>query len=188
MPEALVGIHTHNDAGCAVGNTLAAIQEGATQVQGTINGYGERTGNVDLCTAIPNLQIKMGYDLITPEQMTRLTHTSHLVAELANMTPRDHAPYVGRDSFTHKGGMHADAVRKLKASYEHINPELVGAHTHVAVSEMSGRSSLLQKSTEFGIELNRDHPDTRKILKEIKDLENRGYEFEGPRAMARLTP
>ncbi len=186
LPQAPIGIHTHNDSGCAVANTLAAIREGAMHVQGTINGYGERTGNVDLCSVIPNLQLKMGYDVVTPEQLGTLAHTAHFVAELANMTPRDHQPFVGRDAFTHKGGMHADAVRKQKASYEHINPELVGNRTHIAVSEVSGRSSLTQKAEEFGITLDRDTPETKQILQRVKELENDGYEFEGADASLEL--
>lgn len=186
LPQAQIGIHTHNDSGCAVANSLAAVLEGATQVQGTMNGYGERTGNVDLCTVIPNLQLKMGYDVISPEQLRQLTHTSHLVAELANMTPRDHAPFTGRDAFTHKGGMHADAVRKKKASYEHIDPELIGNRTHIAVSEVSGRSSLMQKAAEFGIVLERDDPATMSILEQVKSLESQGYEFEGADASLEL--
>ena len=186
VPEAQIGVHTHNDSGCAVANTLASIQEGAMHVQGTINGYGERTGNVDLCTVVPNLQLKMGYEVISDEQLQRMTHVSHYVAELANMQPRDHQPFVGRDAFTHKGGMHADAVRKQKASYEHIVPELVGNRTHIAVSEVSGRSSLIQKATEFGIELDRDTPETKQILGRVKELENEGYEFEGADASLEL--
>jgi 2-isopropylmalate synthase len=186
LPKAAIGIHTHNDSGCGVANTLAAVVEGATQIQGTINGYGERTGNADLCTIIPNLQLKMGYNIVAPNQLERLTHLSHVVAELANMNPRDHQPYVGRDAFTHKGGMHADAVRKLKTSYEHIDPAQVGNRTHIAISEVSGRSSLLQKSAEFGFALDRDGADTREILKRVKEMENEGYEFEGADASLEL--
>jgi len=186
LPQARLGIHTHNDTGCAVANAIAAVQTGAVQVQGTINGYGERTGNVNLCTVIPNLQIKLGYDVLQPEQLARIAHVSRVVAELANMNPRDHAPYVGRDAFTHKGGMHADAVMKIKASYEHIDPALVGNITHIAVSEVSGRSSLLQKAAEFDIPLKRDAPETRRILARIKELENEGYEFEGADASLEL--
>ncbi len=179
LPDAVIGIHTHNDSGCAVANTLAAVLEGAAHVQGTVNGYGERTGNANLCTVIANLQLKMGFDVVTPAQLERLSSTSHLVAELANVTPRDHAPYVGRNAFTHKGGMHADAVRKLKVSYEHVNPELVGNRTLIAVSEMSGRSSVIQKAAELGITLERDDPATSAVLARVKGLENEGYEFEG---------
>ncbi|MBP8132354.1 MAG: citramalate synthase [Candidatus Hydrogenedentes bacterium] len=186
LPEARLGIHTHNDVGCGVANALAAVVEGADQVQGTINGYGERTGNANLCTVIPNLQIKMGLDVVTREQLARLWHVSHFVAEMANQSPRDFEPYVGRDAFTHKGGMHADAVRKFKASYEHVDPAQIGNRTIIAVSEVSGRSSLLEKAEEFGIPLDRDQPETRKILARIKDLENQGYEFEGADASLEL--
>src|SRR5690606_15266670 len=172
LPGATLGIHAHNDSGCGVANTLSAVSAGAVQIQGTVNGYGERTGNANLCTIIPDIQLKMGIPVVSPEQLKRLTHLSHLVAELANMALYDAAPYVGRDAFTHKGGMHADAVKKHKASYEHIAPELVGNRTHVSVSEMSGRSSVLQKADEFGIVLDRDRPETREILRQVKELEN----------------
>ncbi|MBN2308024.1 MAG: citramalate synthase [Candidatus Hydrogenedentes bacterium] len=186
LPDAPLGIHVHNDSGCAVANTLSAVSAGATHVQGTINGYGERTGNANLSSVIPNLQLKMGLPVVEPEQLARLTHLSHLVAELANMTPRDSDPFVGRDAFTHKGGMHADAVKKLKTSYEHIVPELVGNRTHISVSEMSGRSSLLQKAAEFGMALDRDAPETKQVLQRVKELENEGYEFEGADASLEL--
>jgi 2-isopropylmalate synthase len=186
LPKARIGIHTHNDSGCAVANTLAAVAAGAVQVQGTINGYGERTGNANLSIIIPNLQLKMGIPVVRPHQLARLTHLSHLVAELANMAPRDSDPYVGRDAFTHKAGMHADAVQKLKASYEHIAPELVGNRTRITVSEMSGRASLLHKASELGVQLERDTPETRRILQWIKELESQGYEFEGADASLEL--
>ncbi len=186
IPEAAVGIHVHNDSGCAVANTLSAVHEGASHVQGTINGYGERTGNANLISVIPNLQLKMGVEVVTSEQLARLTHLSHLVAELANTAPRDSDPFVGRDAFTHKGGMHADAVGKVKYSYEHIVPEWVGNRTHISVSEMSGRSSLLQKAADLGIVLDRDLPETKHILQRVKDLENEGYEFEGADASLEL--
>lgn len=186
LPQAQIGIHTHNDGGCAVANSLMAVLEGATQVQGTINGYGERTGNANLCTVIPDLQLKMGYEVLTEEQLSRLTKVALRTSELANMSPRDSQPFVGRDAFTHKGGMHADAVCKSKASYEHINPALVGNCTHIAVSEVAGRSSLIQKAAEFGIELKKDQPETAQIMARIKELENEGYEFEGADASLEL--
>ncbi len=186
LPKAQIGIHTHNDGGCAVANSLMAVLEGATQVQGTINGYGERTGNANLCTVIPDLQLKMGYEVLTDEQLSRLTKVALRTSELANMSPRDSQPFVGRDAFTHKGGMHADAVGKSKASYEHINPALVGNCTHIAVSEVAGRSSLIQKAAEFGIELKKDQPETAQIMARIKELENEGYEFEGADASLEL--
>lgn len=178
LPDAPLGIHAHNDGGCGVANSLEAVRAGAVQVQGTINGYGERTGNANLTTIIPDIQLKMGFQVTGDNQLSRLTHLSHLVAELANMMPDDSQPFVGRDAFTHKGGMHADAVSKVKHSYEHILPELVGNRTRISVSEVSGRSSLLQKAADFGIDLERDNPQTRAILARIKELESQGYEFE----------
>lgn len=186
LPEAQLGIHTHNDTGCGVANTLAAVRAGAVQVQGTINGYGERTGNANLCTIIPDLELKMGLTVVGNDSLNQLTRLSHLVAELANMTPRDHDPYVGHDAFTHKGGMHADAVRKLKASYEHVDPTVVGNTTSIPVSEMSGRSSLLQKAAELGFVLDKANPATRTILQRVKDLEHAGFEFEGADASLEL--
>ncbi|PCJ56203.1 MAG: citramalate synthase [Candidatus Hydrogenedentota bacterium] len=186
LPETPLGIHAHNDVGCGVANSLAAIEEGAMQVQGTINGYGERTGNADLCTIVPALQLKMGYDLVSPDEMSGLTHLSHLVAELANMIPVDNAPFIGRDAFTHKGGMHADAVRKMKSSYEHIDPVLVGNTTHIPVSEVAGRSSLLEKAMEMGIELDRNSSETKAILNNVKEKESTGFEFEGADASLEL--
>jgi 2-isopropylmalate synthase len=186
LPHTDLGIHTHNDSGCAVANSLAAVSAGAVQVQGTINGYGERTGNANLSTIIPDLQLKMGIPVVSPEQLARLTHVSHLVAELANMAPRDSDPYVGRDAFTHKAGMHADAVRKSKVSYEHIDPTLVGNWTRITVSEMSGRASLLHKASELGVALEAETPETRRILAHVKELENQGYEFEGADASLEL--
>jgi len=186
LPDAALGIHTHNDSGCAVANTLAAVHAGVVQVQGTINGYGERTGNANLSTIIPDLQLKMGVPVVDPEQLANLSHVSHLVAELANMAPRDSDPFVGRDAFTHKGGMHANAVQKLKSSYEHIEPEMVGNHTHLTVSEMSGRSSLLHRARELGIDLDRDSPEARSVLARVKELEREGYEFEAADASLEL--
>lgn len=181
-----LGIHTHNDTGCAVANSISAVLAGASHVQGTINGYGERTGNANLCTLIPNLQLKMGYQIITPEQMSKLTHVSHLIAELANVAPRDWDPYVGKDAFTHKAGMHADAVRKTKVSYEHIDPKLVGNETHISVSELAGRANLIQKAQDLGIILEKDNPQIKKLLQKIKQLEHEGYEFEGADASLEL--
>jgi len=186
FPCVPIGIHTHNDTGCAVANSLLSVYAGARHVQGTINGYGERTGNANLCTLIPNLQFKMGFDVISEEQMRKLTYTAHLVAELANVAPKDSDPYVGRDAFTHKAGMHADAVRKTKSSYEHINPEWIGNLTHIAISELSGRANLIQKAQELGIHLDKDSPQIRKLLQRIKVLETEGYEFEGADASFEL--
>jgi 2-isopropylmalate synthase len=186
LPDTPLGIHAHNDSDCGTANSLMAIQEGAVQLQGTINGYGERTGNANLCSIVPSLQLKMGYDVVSAEQLTGLSRMSYLVAELANMVPKDNAPFVGRDAFTHKGGMHADAVRKMKSSYEHIDPPLVGNTTHIPVSEMSGRASLMEKAAELGIELTKNDPKTKAILQKVKDLENLGLEFEGADASLEL--
>lgn len=186
LPDAPLGIHCHNDSGCAEANTLMAVREGAVHVQGTLNGYGERTGNANLTTVIPDIQLKMGLPVVSDEQLAGLTPMAHMAAELANMTPRDCDPFVGRDAFTHKGGMHANAIGKTTVSYEHVAPELVGNRRHVPVSEMSGRSSLLEKAAELGIELDRDRPDTKEILKRVKDLENQGFEFEGADASLEL--
>lgn len=186
LPDTPIGIHAHNDAGCAAANSLVAIQAGAIQLQGTINGYGERTGNANLCTIIPSLQLKMGYECVSAENLQGLTRLSHLVAELANMIPVDNAPYIGRDAFTHKGGMHADAVRKMKSSYEHVEPTLIGNTTHIPVSEVSGRSSLMEKAAELGITLEKGDPRTKAILQKVKDLENEGLEFEGADASLEL--
>lgn len=179
LPDTPLGIHAHNDAGCAAANSIIAMQEGCIQLQGTVNGYGERTGNANLCTIIPSLQLKLGYDCVSDDNLKGLTRLSHLVAELANMIPVDNAPYIGRDAFTHKGGMHADAVRKMKSSYEHVDPTLIGNNTHIPVSEVSGRSSLLEKAAELGITLDKADPKTKAILQKVKDLENEGLEFEG---------
>lgn len=186
FPGVPLGIHTHNDTGCAVANSISAVMAGARHVQGTINGYGERTGNANLCTLIPNLQLKMGFRVISGEQLKRLTYVSHLVAELANVAPRDWDPYVGKDAFTHKAGMHADAVRKTKVSYEHIDPTLVGNVTHISVSELAGRANLIQKAEELGIVLEKDNPQLKKLLQKIKQLEHEGYEFEGADASLEL--
>ncbi len=167
-------------------NSISAVIAGARHVQGTINGYGERTGNANLCTLIPNLQLKMGFRVISEEQLKRLTYVSHLIAELANVAPRDWDPYVGKDAFTHKAGMHADAVRKTKVSYEHIDPALVGNATHISVSELAGRANLIQKAEELGIVLEKDNPQLKKLLQRIKQLEHEGYEFEGADASLEL--
>lgn len=186
LPGAALGIHAHNDIGCAVASSMAAVAEGAVQVQGTINGYGERTGNANLSTLIPLLQLKQGVSLVPPESLATITHLSHFVAELANMAPRDEAPFVGRHAFTHKGGMHADAVVKHKASYEHIDPSLVGNVTRMPVSEVSGRSHLLQRAAELGIPLDRENPETRALLEQVKTLERHGVEFEAADASLEL--
>ncbi len=174
-----LGIHAHNDGGLAVANSLAAVRAGATMVQGTINGYGERAGNADLCAIIPNLQLKMKSDCLPPEQLKNLKKVSLFVDELANVRSNPRAPFVGQSAFAHKGGMHVDAVRKNTRTFEHIDPALVGNRRRILVSELSGKSNVILKAIEFGVDLERDTPETQRILNELKRLGSDGYEFEG---------
>ena len=183
-----VGIHTHNDSGLAVANTLAAVEVGATQVQGTINGVGERCGNTDLTTLIPNLILKMGKKThIWPEQLAALTSISRFVDEMINRSPRKNQPFVGHSAFAHKGGIHVSAIRKNSETYEHIRPELVGNQQRILISEQAGKSNLLVKLKEFGI-TNLDSKDSRllDLLTDIKELESRGYQFDGAEASFEL--
>ena len=174
-----VGIHCHNDCEMAVANSVAAVQAGASQVQGTINGIGERCGNANLVSIIPNLQLKLGFNCIPEENITALTHVARFVSEVANMPFNDKAPYVGNDAFSHKGGMHIDAVNKNPISYEHINPEQVGNIRHILVSEVAGRGALLNKLQQIEPTLTKDSPDTIRVLEKLKALEHEGYQFEG---------
>ncbi len=178
FPEIPLGIHAHNDSGLAVANTLAAVEAGASQVQGTINGYGERCGNADLCAIIPNLQLKMGCPVLAPEQLATLAEASHFVSEVAALKPNSHAPYVGRSAFAHKGGIHADAMRKSAESYQHIDPALVGNKRRMLVSELSGKGNILHKAAELVPEFETATERAREILREVKELEARGYQFE----------
>ena len=174
-----LGIHVHDDAGMATANSLIAVCEGAVQVQGTINGYGERCGNANLCTIIPNLQLKMGLKLVTEEQLKGLTKLSRFIAELVNIAPAEQQPYVGYNAFAHKGGIHIDAVSKQPATYEHAVPEAVGNRRRILVSELAGRSSITMKTTRNGIKLDKDRPETASVLQRIKEMEHYGYQFEG---------
>jgi 2-isopropylmalate synthase len=173
-----VGIHTHNDCGVGVANALAAIEAGAVQVQGTINGYGERTGNCNMTSVIPCLVLKMGVECIPKENVQHLRELSMFVDDLANVRHDIRQPFVGATAFAHKGGIHVNAVEKVARSYEHIEPELVGNHRRVLVSELSGRSNILMKAHELGMDLSKDTPEVREILQQLKQLENAGYEFE----------
>ncbi len=182
-PAVQLGIHTHNDSELAVANTLAGVRHGATQVQGTINGYGERCGNANLCSIIPNLQLKMGYDVLPPEQLGALTELAHFVGETANVALHNAAPYVGRSAFAHKGGIHVSAMRKVAASYQHIEPAVVGNHQRVLISELSGRGNVLSKVEEaiasrVGGAIVTEQ-DARTLVQRIKAMENDGYQFEG---------
>ena len=173
-----VGIHTHNDSGVGVANALAAVEAGAVQVQGTINGYGERTGNCNMTSVIPCLVLKMGYECISKENIRRLRDLSMFVDDLANVRHDIRQPFVGATAFAHKGGIHVNAIEKVTRSYEHIEPETVGNHRRVLVSELSGRSNILMKAHELGMDLDKDTPEVREILQQLKQLEHAGYEYE----------
>ncbi len=180
-----IGIHPHNDCGLAVSNSISAVKHGAVQVQGTINGIGERCGNVDLTTVAANLALKLGCDVLSPKSLKRLTEVSRYVYEIGNIVPRENQPYVGSGAFAHKGGMHVHAVRKVSSSYEHVAPETVGNSRKVLISELSGASNLAAKiGQKYGIEGNRVL--LRRLLKRVQDLENQGYTFEAAEASFEL--
>ncbi|NCJ07367.1 citramalate synthase [Synechococcales cyanobacterium C] len=181
-----LGIHTHNDGGTAVANAIAAVQEGARMVQGTINGYGERCGNANLCTLIPNLQVKLGYNCVTPAQLATLTSTSRQISEWVNLAPDDHAPFVGLSAFAHKGGIHVSAVQRNPRTYEHLDPEWVGNVRRIVISEQAGLSNVLEKARHFGLTLDKQHPASRAILHRLKQLESEGYQFEAAEASFEL--
>jgi 2-isopropylmalate synthase len=184
--SARIGIHTHNDCGFGVANAIAAIDAGASQVQGTVNGYGERTGNCNLTSVIPTLALKMGRSSVPKGSLPKLRELSHFVDEIANFKPDPRQPWVGITAFAHKGGMHAHAVERVANSYEHINPEAVGNSRRVLVSDMSGRSNVLAKAKELGFKLNTETPELKPILARIKELENQGFEFEAAEASLAL--
>ena len=171
-----IGIHCHNDSDCAVANSLAAVRAGARQVQGTLNGLGERTGNANLCTILPNLSLKMGFETVGAENLRSLTEVSRFVFEIANLAPASHMPYVGESAFAHKAGLHIDAIRKNQKTYEHITPELVGNERRFLISELSGSSNVLDKLEKKKIIS--DKAVARKILQKVQEMENEGYQFE----------
>jgi 2-isopropylmalate synthase len=179
-----VGIHSHDDSGCGVANAVAAVRGGARQVQGTINGYGERCGNANLCSIIPTLVLKMGKRCLREGALAELTHLSWKVAEMANLSPDAHAPYVGRSAFAHKGGVHVAAIRRSPRSYEHIDPALVGNRTRVVVSELSGRGNVLSKAEEHGVELTAGAQTA--VLRGLKEREAQGYAYEAAEASVAL--
>src|SRR5207245_2436271 len=181
-----LGIHVHNDAEGEVANSLAAVREGVSQVQGTINGYGERCGNANLISIIPTLVLKMGLDCVPASKLKELRDASRFVSELANRQPWDAQPYVGDSAFAHKGGMHVSAVVKHPETDEHVDPGAVGNHRRVLVSELAGKSNILWKAREYGIDLDRDTPDSRRILDQLKQLEDEGFQFEGAEASFEL--
>lgn len=176
--SAPLGIHAHNDSGVAVANSLLAVTLGIRQVQGTINGLGERTGNADLCTILPNLQLKMGFKVVSDSQLRGLIEVSRFVDDLANMRHNPRLPFVGETAFAHKGGIHVDAVQKNQKSYEHIDPVVIGAKRIILVSELSGQSNVLMKAKDFGFDLKKNDPVTREIVKCVKEKEHKGYEYE----------
>ena len=191
FPDVRLGIHAHNDGELAVANTLAAVRQGVVQVQGTINGYGERCGNANLCSIVPDLELKMGYRCLPEGHLQQLTRVSRTVSEIANVTPNNNAPYVGKSAFAHKGGMHVAAIRRNIDSYQHIDPALVGNKMRVLVSDLSGRGNMLSKAEEFDLDLSAD--EAREVVQRIKELEHRGFVFEGAEAsvamlMRRLQP
>jgi len=178
VPGGKLGIHTHNDGGLAVANTLAAVAAGARMVQGTINGFGERCGNADLIPIIANLQLKMQKRCLTEASMRQLTNLSRFVGDIANVPPLNSRPFVGRSAFAHKGGVHVNAVRKNPAAYEHIDPGRVGNVRRVLASDLSGKSTIEYKAGELGLSLGRDKSASRKIVQVIKQMEDQGYTFD----------
>ncbi|MFM7141095.1 MAG: citramalate synthase [Alphaproteobacteria bacterium] len=181
-----LGIHCHNDGELAVANSIAAVEAGAIQVQGTINGIGERCGNANLVSVVANLQLKLGYHCVEPERLRDLTELSRFVDEVANREPQKQQAYVGQSAFAHKAGLHASAVRKHASTYEHVDPGLVGNHQRVLVSDQAGRSNLLHKAKEFGIPAEVIEPRLKELLAELKQLEHLGYQFEGADASFEL--
>jgi len=184
--KVILGIHAHNDAELAVANTLAAVQAGVSQVQGTINGYGERCGNANLCSIIPALKLKMGVDCIPQKQVARLTEVAHFVSEAANLTLDTHLPYVGASAFTHKAGLHIAAMMKWEGSYHHVDPKSVGNQWRTLVSELSGRGVIVRKAKETGVELTAKGDEARAILEKVKLLESRGFQYDGAEASFEL--
>lgn len=181
-----LGIHAHNDAELAVANSLTAVGAGVVQVQGTINGYGERCGNANLCSIIPDLKLKMGVDCITNKRLIKLTEVSHYIAELANLALPGNLPYVGPSAFTHKAGLHVSGLMKWEGSYQHINPEMVGNRPKVVVSELSGKGNIVYKAKQLGVTLPVKGEEARRLLEQIKLLESRGFQYEAADASFEL--
>jgi 2-isopropylmalate synthase len=186
LPGARLGIHAHNDTGVAVANTLAAVEAGCVQVHGTMNGYGERCGNADLCTVIPNLELKMGCKALANGDLSVLTEASLFVSEIANLIPSNQAPYVGTSAFAHKAGLHASALLRNAGSYQHIDPEQVGNRTRVLVSELAGRGNIVHKLGEMQLGITLSPAETAAVAERIKELESRGFQFEGAEGSVEL--
>lgn len=181
-----LGIHAHNDTESAVANTIMAVKAGCTHVQGTVNGFGERCGNANLCSVIPNIALKMGYKGIDKAHLPKLRDLSLFVDEMANLIPDKHRPYVGDAAFAHKGGIHVSGVRKNPETYEHVQPHLVGNRQRVLVSDLSGESTILYKAKELGIDIEKDKKVVKEVLRKVKELEHEGYQFEGAEASLEL--
>ena len=181
-----LGIHAHNDSDVAVSNTLIAVKAGCSMVQGTINGYGERCGNANLCSILANLQLKMGYKCLSHSRIMKLTEVSRYIDEIANIIPNSRQPYVGHSAFAHKGGIHVSAVRKDTTTYEHINPESIGNTRRILLSELAGASNINFKAKEFNVDLKKDTVKVKKLVQRIKELEDSGYQFEGAEASFEL--
>jgi 2-isopropylmalate synthase len=177
-----LGIHCHNDSGLAVANTLAAVNAGVSQVQGTINGYGERCGNANLCSIIPALKIKMGINCVTDTQLAKLTDVAHYVSEVANLAADAFLPYIGASAFSHKGGLHVSGLRKWPGSYQHIDPQMVGNKPRMLISELSGRASIVQRAAELGVDLPLKSEQAQQLLDKVKILESRGFQYENAEA------
>jgi len=181
-----LGIHCHNDSDCAVANSTLAVKHGIIHVQGTINGYGERCGNANLCSVIPNVQLKYGYQCVPEENITDLRMVSRSINELGNLKHNIHQPYVGRSAFAHKGGVHVSAILKNARTYEHIDPALVGNRQRVLISDLSGKSNLVYKAKDFGLDIDNNDPKVNEVVERLKELENQGYQFEGAEASFEL--
>ena len=181
-----LGIHPHNDGEVGVANAIVAVRAGAVHVQGTVNGIGERCGNANLISIIPNLQLKLGYECVPAASLRRLGELSRFVSELANMAPNEYQPFVGKNAFAHKGGIHVSAVMAHPPTYEHISPEAVGNERRVVVSDLSGRANVLYKAEEMGVDLSKDRPEVREILAQLKQMEHAGFQFEGAEASFEL--
>ncbi|HDK16315.1 MAG TPA: citramalate synthase, partial [Nitrospirae bacterium] len=181
-----IGIHAHNDAECAVANSMIAARLGASQVQGTINGLGERCGNANLISVIANLKIKLKYNCITAGKLKKLKEVSRFVTEISNLRHFKRQPFVGDSAFAHKGGIHVSAIQRRSETYEHIKPELVGNYQRVLISDLSGKSNILRKAKEFRLKIDHDSPKVAEIIRELKDLENQGFQFEGAEASFEL--
>ena len=179
-----IGIHTHDDAGCAVANSLAAVEAGARLVQGTVNGYGERCGNANLATIMPALQLKMGFEVVAPEQLAGLTRTSHYLDELCNMTPNPDQPYVGRNAFAHKAGMHAAGVEADASTFEHLDPALLGNQREILASELSGKATIRSQAAQAGLDLGEQ--EAARAVERLKEREHRGYHYEAAPASFEL--